>query len=114
MRIHVYFEAVLFAFTQYANSVIHKIVVVHTTRKPSVIGGDVEEYCHDIRSLMLESLPGNRVAQNVKTPTSETGEVNVGRPIVEIKWTRDEAVPASFGILPKSIQKVRGFTNWSL
>ena len=114
MRIHVYFEAILFAFAQYANSVVHKIVVVHPTGKPSIIGAAVEEYCHDIRSFMLESLPGNRVAQYVKTPTAQTGKVNVGRPIVEIKWTRDEAVPASFGTLPKSIQNVGGFTNWSL
>jgi len=114
MRIHVYFEAILFAFAQYANSVVHEIVVIDPTRKPSDRGAGVEEYCHDVRSPMLESLPGNRVAQYIKTPTAQTGEVNVGRPIVETKWARNEAVPASFGLLPKPIQEVRGFSSWSL
>ena len=113
MRIYVYSEAIPSAFAQHANSIVHKIVVVYFT-KSSVSGAAVEEYCHDIRSFMLEILPGNRVAQYVKTPTAQTGKVNVGRAIVEIKWTRDEVGPASFGTLPKSIQKVRGFTKWSL
>jgi hypothetical protein len=114
VRIHVYFEAILFAFVQYTNGVVHKIVVIDPTRRPSVRGSGVEEYCHDIRSSMLKSFPGDRVAQYVKTPTAQTGEVNVGRPIVEIEWARNEAVPASLGTLPKPIQEVRGFTNWSL
>jgi hypothetical protein len=96
MRVHVNFEAILFAFAQHANGVVHKIEVI------------------DPRSFMLKSLPGDGVAQYVETPTAQTREVNVGRPIVEIKWARDEAVPASFGILPKSIQEVGGFTNWGL
>jgi hypothetical protein len=114
MRIHVNSEAILFAFAQHANGVVHKIEVIDPTRNQSIRRSDVEEYFHDIRSFMLKSLPGDGVAQYVEAPTAQTREVNVGRPIVEIKWARDEAVPASFGILPKSIQEVGGFTDWGL
>jgi hypothetical protein len=60
MTIHVNSEAILFAFAQHANGVVHKIEVIDPTRnlKQSVRRSDVEEYFHDIRSFMLKSLPG--------------------------------------------------------
>jgi len=59
MGIHVYFEAILFAFPQYLDSVVHEVIVV------------------DPRSFMLKSFPSDRVAQYVKAPTAQTGEMNI-------------------------------------
>jgi hypothetical protein len=36
MRIHIYFKAILFAFPQYADSIVHEIIVIDPTRMPSV------------------------------------------------------------------------------
>jgi hypothetical protein len=36
------------------------------------------------------------------------------QPIVEIKLTKEEAVPASFGTLPKAIQELGRLAKWSL
>jgi hypothetical protein len=36
MRIHIYLEAILFAFPQYANSVVHKVMVIDPTGGLSV------------------------------------------------------------------------------
>ena len=38
----------------------------------------------------------------------------VGRAVVEVQWAMVEAVPASFGVFPKTVQEVRRFTNGSL
>jgi len=43
MRIHVYSEAILFAFPQYANSVIHEAIVIDPAGRLSVRGSGVEQ-----------------------------------------------------------------------
>jgi hypothetical protein len=63
---------------------------------------------------MLKRFSSDRVTQNVRSPTPETGKVNIGRPIVEIKLTKEEAVPASSGTLPKAIQELGRLAKWSL
>jgi hypothetical protein len=42
VRIHVYFEAILFAFPQYLDSVVHEVIVVDPTTTPSVERPDNE------------------------------------------------------------------------
>jgi hypothetical protein len=40
--------------------------------------------------------------------------VDVGRAVVEVQRTMIEAVPASFGVFPKTVEEVGRFANGSL
>ena len=62
MRIHVYPEAILFAFPQYANSVIHKVIVIDPAGRSSVRGSGVEQLNGALRSSMLKRFPGDWIA----------------------------------------------------
>jgi hypothetical protein len=62
MGIHVYPEAILFAFPQYANSVVHKVIVVDPTVGSSVRESGAEQKNGDLRSSMLKRFPGDWVA----------------------------------------------------
>jgi hypothetical protein len=43
MGIHIYSEAIFFAFPQHANGVLHKVVVIDPTGGPSVGGSGIEQ-----------------------------------------------------------------------
>ena len=43
MRVHVYPEAIFFAFPQYANSVIHKVIIIDPAGRSSVRGSGIEQ-----------------------------------------------------------------------
>jgi hypothetical protein len=62
----------------------------------------------DSRSLPLEALPGDYVAEHVEAPTLEPDEVDVGAAVVEPERLADKRLAAGLGRLPEVVERLRG------
>lgn len=55
-----------------------------------------------LRSFSLECLPAYDISQHAEPPTSQSSEMDVGRPIVKPEGLTDEGLPTRFGERPES------------
>ena len=68
-----------------------------------------DEAAGDSRSLVFEGLPGDGVAQRVKAPAPQAGEVLIG--LLERKWVAAKTLTACLCGFPEAMEEIGGLAG---